>query len=215
MAATDGDLTQAGERIVRFIGTRMTSYGPVYFDSVQLRSLGIGDVGTSVSIHTTCILVGLENMRIGSNVRIDPFCTLIAAEGSIEIGSYVHIGGYSFLSGGEGIRIEDFAGLSQGVRVYSRSDDYSGETLTNPMVPERYRKVTKGPVRLDRHVIVGSGSVILPGVTVGEGTAIGAMSLVRKSLDPWGVYFGVPARRLRDRSKDLLEMERLFRQDDP
>ncbi|TGS72469.1 acyltransferase, partial [Mesorhizobium sp. M8A.F.Ca.ET.181.01.1.1] len=102
------------------------------------------------------------------------------------------VGGMCFLAGGGGIQMEDFSGLSQGVRVYSTSDDYSGAALTNPTVPREYLNMKIAPVRLGRHVIVGSGSVILPGCVLGEGVSVGAMSLVTKNLEPWGVYFGSP-----------------------
>jgi len=98
-------------------------------------------------------------------------------------------------------------GLSQGVKIYSKTDDYTGKHMTNPMVPERYTGVTGGTVTIGRHGIIGSGSVILPKVTVGEGSSVGALSLVTKSLDPWGVYFGCPVKRLKGRSKGLLELE--------
>lgn len=125
----------------------------------------------------------------------------------MEIGSHVHIAGWCYLSAGEGIRMDDFSGLSQGVRVYSMTDDYSGHHLTNPTVPAKFTGVTRGPVHISRHVVVGSGTVILPNVTIGEGSAVGALSLVTKSLDSWGVYFGCPAKRLRRRSQKLLELE--------
>ena len=58
-----------------------------------------------------------------------------------------------------------------------------------------------------RHVIIGSGSVVLPGVTIGEGSSVGALSLITKSLEEWGVYFGSPAKKIKSRRKDLLEQE--------
>jgi galactoside O-acetyltransferase len=111
------------------------------------------------------------------------------------------------MSAGDGIRLEVFSGISQAVRIYSSTDDYSGKQLKNPTVPEKYTGVTRGRVVLWRHVIIGSGSVILPGVTIGEGSAVEALSLVTKSLDPWGHYFGCPAKRLKHTSKQLLELE--------
>jgi acetyltransferase-like isoleucine patch superfamily enzyme len=109
--------------------------------------------------------------------------------------------------------MEDFCGLSQGVRIYTRNDDYTGQALTNPTVPAEYTRVTKGAVILKRHVLIGSGSIVLPGVTIGEGSSVGALSLVTMSLASWGVYFGCPVRRFYDRSKNLLELEREFRRD--
>jgi galactoside O-acetyltransferase len=82
--------------------------------------------------------------------------------------------------------------------------------MTNPMVPNQYTNVERGEVVLKRHVIIGSSSVILPGVTIGEGSAVGALSLVNKSLPDWGIFSGIPARRLRDRSQNLLKHESEF-----
>ena len=101
----------------------------------------------------------------------------------------------------------DFCNLSSRVSIYSSSDDYSGQTLTNPTVPDEFKNVTHAPVRLGRHVIVGSGSVILPGVSIGQGVAIGALSLVKQDCDEFGIYAGNPARRIKERSRALLELE--------
>jgi galactoside O-acetyltransferase len=89
-------------------------------------------------------------------------------------------------------------------------DDFLGIGLTNPTVPMEFRNVSHGPVKISKHSIVGVGSVIFPNVIVGEGCAIGAMTLVNKSIDPWGVYVGIPAIRIKDRSKNLLEKEKQF-----
>ncbi|MGY6128027.1 acyltransferase (plasmid) [Paraburkholderia strydomiana] len=180
---------------------------PGYWTEDELRQFGSPTVGSNVRVAKNCTVVGIENMTFGHDVRIDGPTVLSAPGGHIRIGSHVHIGGMCFLAGGGGIDLEDFSGLSQAVRVYSASDDYSGEALTNPTVPRQYLNVKVAPVRLGRHVIVGSGTVILPGCTIGEGTSVGAMSLVTKDLDPWGVYFGTPAKRLKARSRKLLRLE--------
>jgi len=162
----------------------------------------------NVPIAKSCTLVGMENISIGDNVRIDGYCSIIAAgTGYLNIGSYINIGGYCLLSAGNGIEIQVFYGLSHGSYIYSRSDDYSGKHLTNPTVPEQYTHIIKGAVTLGRHVIIGSGSIILPNITIGEGSAVGAHSLVTKDLDSLGIYIGSPAKRLKCRSKRLLELE--------
>lgn len=179
-----------------------------YYSRDELEGAGFKALGSNVSIARNCTLVGMENMSIGDNVRIDGYCSIIAAgTGYLDIGSYIHIGGYCLLSAGNGIVIQDFAGISHGSYLYSRSDDYSGKHLTNPTVPEKYTSIVKGPVTLGRHVIIGSGSILLPNVTIGEGSAVGAHSLVTKDLESWGIYIGSPAKRLKSRSKRLLELE--------
>ena len=185
----------------------MKVYGGRYLLSAEVASLGLRAVGTDVQIHSTCVMVGLENISIGDHVRIDAFSSLIAGNGRIAIGSHVHIAGYVFMSGSEGIELSDFVGISRGAGIYTSNDDYTGAALTGPTIPGEFLKLDAGPVRLGRHVVIGSASIILPGVTIAEGSTVGALSLVKTDLDAWGIYAGVPARRLRDRSRALLALE--------
>ncbi|MDN2583268.1 acyltransferase [Aquibium sp. ELW1220] len=185
----------------------MKIYGGGYLQREELLDLGIRSIGENVRVHEKAILVDVERIEFGSNVRIDAFCVLSAAGGSLRIGSYVHLASHADIYAGAGVVLEDFAGLSQGVRIYSVSDDYSGACLTNPTVPRGFLVPKAGCIRIGRHVIVGSGSVVLPGCSIGDGSAVGALSLVNRSLDPWGVYAGSPARRIRARSRKLLAAE--------
>jgi acetyltransferase-like isoleucine patch superfamily enzyme len=185
-------------------------FDPGYYDTAALRAMGFAAVGEHVRVAKNCTIIGLANIRLGDHVRIDGYSTLIAT-GGITIGSYVHIAGYCLLSGGDGIAMDDFSGLSHGVKLYSRTDDYGGDFLTNPTVPAEYLGVIGGKVTLGRHAIIGSNTVVLPGSTVAEGSSVGAQSLVKGALEPWGVYAGVPARRLKARSRKLLELEAQLR----
>lgn len=185
-----------------------------YFTEYDLKDAGFKKLGHNIRIAKNCTIVGNSNIEIGSNVRIDSYVSIIAnANGWVKIGSHVHIGGYCLLSAGSGIELADFSGLSQNVCIYTQTDDYSGNHLTNPTVPEKYTGVAKGAVILGRHVIIGSGSIILPNVKIEEGSSVGALSLVSKSLLPWGVYFGCPVKKLKDRSKKLLELEIALQQE--
>ena len=186
----------------------MKTYGGRYLDAAELRELGCPAVGVDVRVHSTCLLVGLENLSFGSHIRVDAFASLIAGDGHIRVGDHNHIAAYAFLSGAEGIDLGDFVGISAGARLYTRNDDYGGTALTGPTIPEEFLKIAKGRVTMGRHVVVGAGSIVLPGCAIAEGTTVGALSLVKSSLPEWGIYAGVPVRRLRDRSRDLLALER-------
>lgn len=184
-------------------------FDPGYFSEVDLKDAGFKSLGKNIQIAKNCTIIGLENISIGDNVRIDGYCSIIAAgSGYVRLGSFIHIGGYCLLSAGGGIVMDDFTCLSQGVHIHSRSDDYSGTNLTNPTVPEKYTGVVHGEVRLSKHVLIGSGSVVLPCVTIGEGSSIGAISLVNKSLGSWAIYAGCPVKKIKDRSMNLLVLER-------
>lgn len=140
-----------------------------------------------------------ENVIVGTNSIIDPF-VFFAMGKILLIKNNVHIGAFCSITGGETCIIESFSSMAIGSRIFTGSDDYTGWGFGNSTVPEKYRNIKRGPVKIERFVIIGSNSVILPGVTVGEGTSIGANSVITKNLEPWGVYIG--NRRVKDRDKE-------------
>lgn len=176
----------------------------------QIQSMGFASVGQNVQISDRASFYGIGKIHIGDHVRIDDFCILSAGEGGIHIGNYIHIACYTSLIGGGRITLSDFSNLSSRVSIYSSNDDYSGSTMTNPMVPDNLKNVQHAPVYIGRHVIVGSGSVVLPGTVLGDGSAVGALSLVTSNCEEFGIYAGTPAKRISNRSKNLLELEREF-----
>jgi galactoside O-acetyltransferase len=108
--------------------------------------------------------------------------------------------------------LEDFTGLSSGVRIFTGSESYSGEWLTNPTIPKEYRGPVRSFVLIKKHAVIGANTVILAGVTIGEGAAIGANSLITRDIQPWSINAGSPARILRQRSKErILELEEKLR----
>lgn len=180
------------------------------YSKEELLKLGFAKLGENVSISTKASFYGIERISIGNNVRIDDFCVLSAGEGGIEIGNFIHVAVYSSIIGAGTVILQDFCNISSRVSIYSSNDDYSGEYMTNPTVESKYTNVTQADVKIGKHVIVGCGSVILPGTTVGEGVALGAMTLVNKSLQEWGVYAGQPAKYIKPRSNALLKYEHNF-----
>lgn len=176
----------------------------------QLNDMGFAALGSNVLISDKASIYGAQHIKIGNNVRIDDFCVLSAGEGGIEIGNCVHIAVFSLLIGAGNITISDFAGISSRVSIYSSNDDYSGRFLTNPTVPAEYTNVTHADVYLGKHVIIGSGCVVLPGVTLYEGVAVGALSLVSKDCEAFKVYSGIPAKALKNRKRDLEVLEAEF-----
>lgn len=173
----------------------------------EIERMGFASLGLNVLISDRASFYNCERIALGSNVRIDDFCVLSAGAGGIEIGNFVHIAVYSSLMGAGRIILCDYSGLSARVSVYSSSDDYSGAVMTNPMVPAEFTRVTHADVVLRKHVIVGAGSVILPGVTLEEGVSVGALSLVNRDCQAFGMYAGIPARRVKERQRGLLAME--------
>jgi acetyltransferase-like isoleucine patch superfamily enzyme len=179
----------------------------------ELQRLGFRTLGRNVLIHPTVVIVDCSAVSIGDHVRIDPFCVLSAKR--IDIGSYVNISSHSALLGRAQVTLEDFSSTAPGAKILTSNDDFLGQGLVGAVVPEALRGARHGDVTIRRHGIVGAGSIVLPGVTIGEGSTVGALSFVKRSLEPWGVYAGVPVRRIRDRAKDVIALEEeLMRQAD-
>ena len=181
---------------------------PGYFTETDLSQLGFKSLGTNILIARDSIFVGVENISIGSNVRIDSNVTFASISGVLTIGDYVHIGGGSHINCTGGVSIGDFVAISQGVKIYSASDDYSGEFMTNPTVPKNLRRDQIGEIKIARHVIIGSGSVVLPGVHLAEGAAIGALSVVKGDVPEFAIFAGTPAKFIRKRSRNVLDLSR-------
>lgn len=213
----NGDKVIGGEAVIKYAGDKTETdrksqkkKNTTFYTEEELKGLGLKKYGSNVLISRNALLYTPELLEVGDNVRIDDFTTI---SGRVVLGDYIHIAQFCGLYGGtEGIVMENFSGLSSRVVIYATSNDYSGESLTNPTVPEKYKAADKNAaVRLCKHVIVGAGCVILPGVTLGEGSSIGALTLCTKSLAPWGVYAGSPARKIKERSMKLLELEAALR----
>lgn len=182
-----------------------------FYSSKELAEIGLAKYGYNVLISKKASIYNPSKISIGNNVRIDDFCVLSAGEGGIEIGEYIHIAVFCSLMGAGKIVLGDFSNLSSRVSIYSSNDDYSGEHMTNPMVPREFTGVTHADVLIGKHSIIGSGSVVLPGVILEEGVSVGALSLVNKNCFTLGIYVGVPARRIGDRKRRIFDLEMQFR----
>lgn len=170
----------------------------------QLQAMGFKHLGVDVKISDKASIYNCDLIEIGDYSRIDDFCVV---SGRVTIGRNVHIAVFNNVAGGElGVTMEDFSGLAYGCHVFSQSDDYTGKSMTNPTVPAQFKSETKAPVVIGRHVIVGTSSIVMPGVTLAEGCSVGAMSWITKSTEPWG-FILVFRQTYKNRSKKLLELE--------
>lgn len=181
----------------------------IFFDLDKLKSCG-----KNVIIGKTVRIRYPELVEIGDNVIIDDF-TYISTQ--LIIHDNVHISSGSKIIGGRGALVEmkEFSTLAPNVILSAGSDDYVGGVAT-PMVPTEYKgDVIIGNIILNKHCIVGAGSVVLPNITFHEGACVGALSLANKDLDAWKLYVGVPARYIKDRNKkQILKFESQLKNQD-
>ncbi len=173
-----------------------------FLNAQELAQLGLKNFGENVLISDKASIYNPHQISIGSHVRIDDFCIL---SGEITLGSHIHIGAYCALYGKFGIQMDDYSGLSPRCTLFSASDDFGGNFLISPMVPDEFTNVTGGLIHIHHYVQIGANTVILPDVTIHEGVAVGAMSLVKHNLEPWGIYAGAPTKRLKEREKGCLK----------
>lgn len=177
----------------------------------EVTAIGFAMVGSDVRISRHALFFSPERIQIGDHCRIDAFAILSAGFPGLQIGSHVHISAYSGFFGRAAIDVGDFSTFAPRCVVYSSNDDYSGQTLTNATVADELRGSQDAPVSIGSHVIVGSGSVILAGVTIGDSSAVGALSLVKDDVEPFSIVAGIPARVIAQRARDHVALaERLL-----
>lgn len=178
------------------------------FNEHDGRRFNFRDCGEDVRIYEWVRILDADRISVGSHVIVDDFVFLDGG-GSLTIGSHVHIASYVGIIGGGSVVLEDFVGLATGTRLVSGTDIMDGSGLTGPTIPDRWRAVHRGSIHIGRHAVLGANVVVHPDVTIGEGTIVGSQSLVNKSLPPWSICFGVPARVVRERdSTTVHEFER-------
>lgn len=169
--------------------------------------MGFKSIGNNVLISDKASFYNPGEISIGSNVRIDDFCIL---SGKITLGNFIHISAYTAMYGRFGIVMDDYTGLSPRCSLFSASDDFGGDYLISPMVSSEFTNVTGGAIHLHRFSQIGAGTIILPNVTINEGVAVGAMSLVKSNLKEWTIYAGIPVLEVKARKRGLLKKMKII-----
>lgn len=183
-----------------------------FYSSDELKKIGFKKIGNNIKISRFSRIYQPEKISIGNHVRIDDFCYIVGGK-EIIIHDFVHIPTQCILNGYGGIEMHDFSGLAYGVRLISASDDYSGKSMTSPLIPDKFKQISSGKIVLEKYVLIGTNSIVLPNVTLREGTSVGAMTLIKQSTEPWSIYVGVPGKKISERSKQMIQMEYKFLKD--
>jgi acetyltransferase-like isoleucine patch superfamily enzyme len=173
----------------------------------ELTAAGVLKIGNNVRISSDVIIHNPHKLRIGDNVRIDTQCVLVCGKEGISIGNNVHIGAGCYYYGNSGaIILEDYTCTSAKCCLYTANDDYTNGYAANSCVDEKLKKLDIGSIILNRHVLVGCQSIILPGVTLAYGTSVGSHSLVKKSTERFDIVAGNPAKVIGKRKNIYLNL---------
>ena len=170
-----------------------------YYTSAELRRMGFAKVGENVRIERSCVIVNPAHISIGHDVIIDQFTFLIGGQAGVRIGSWIHIAGHNLLGGNAGLEIADFCNIAAGSKLITASDNFGGDYLIGPAAPPEHVDIKTEKIVLEENTILGVGTVVLPGCRCAEGTATGANTVIVKSTEPYGIYVGSPAQRIKDR----------------
>jgi galactoside O-acetyltransferase len=173
--------------------------------------LAFAAVGHPITLYPHCVFIASERIHLGSHVVVSEFTCIHGGRGTV-IGSFVHVASHSSIAGGGACILEDFVGLSTGVRLITGSELVRGEGLTNPTIPAAFRAVRRSFVHLGRHAFLATNVIVHPGVTIGEGAVIGSGSIVTRDVEPWTINLGTPARPVgtRDARKIKVLEARLY-----
>ena len=172
-----------------------------------MRDYKFREVGENVVIYDPVTLIKPENMVLRNNILISEYAYVAAGLG-LHIGNFIHIATHSSISGGGLCVLEDFVGICAGARIITGSEDITGKGIASPLVPDKFRPALRSYVHCKKHSFISTNTVILPGVTLGEGSVVGSGSVVTKDLEPWGIYIGSPAKRMKDRPKEkIIQLE--------
>jgi acetyltransferase-like isoleucine patch superfamily enzyme len=181
-----------------------------FLSAAEIQEIGFRHAGEGLRISRRAVFFAPERISIGRETRIDAFCALSAGAGGLTIGRNVHLSAHNVVVGQARVDIGDFCTVSVRCSIFSSNDDYAGAAMANPTVPDRYRLAVDLPVRLEDHVIIGAGSVVLCGVTIGQSAAVGALSLVKRDVPAFAIVAGAPARVIGERHRGHLDACREF-----
>lgn len=152
-------------------------------------------IGEDVRINNSSQITRPELVELGNHISID-MCVYMSV--SAKIGDYIHIAPHvSIIGGADSLLVmENFSAIATGSKIICASDDFK-EGFLCPFIPLEYRKVINKPIIFKRFTASGANSVVMPGVTLAEGSVLGANSLLTHDTEPWTIYVGSPARPLK------------------
>lgn len=159
-------------------------------------------IGEDVRIDDMCRITRPNLVELGNHIAID-MC--VYASTQMVLGDYIHIAPHVSIIGGAESKLVmgHFSAIGSGSKILCGSDDFE-HGIIGPFIPDEFRKVMLTTVTFEDHACLGVNCVVMPGVTLAEGSVVGSNSVVTKDTEPWTVYVGSPARPIKKRNKEFI-----------
>lgn len=183
--------------VVYWVITNMR--GLPHFTGMYARSLyyrrKLGGMGSNVLIEQNVFFAYPKSVFLSEFSYIDKGVMILSKRA--KVGRRVHIAPRVFISGGDEFEIESYAGIATNVNIITATEVLKdGARCSGPMVSAHQRDVFRGKVLVRREAFIGANATILPGVTVAEGSVVGAGVTITKSTEAWGVYAGFRSKKI-------------------
>ncbi len=146
-------------------------------------------LGRGCKIHADASVDATRSpgVSFGDKVTLNRYAYVQGGNGGVRLGDRVEINNFSIVNGMGGVDIGDDTLIGPGVRIISYQHRHArGATIRSQPVDAR-------PIRIGRDVWLGANSIILAGVTIGDGAVVAAGAVVREDVPAYAVVAGVPA----------------------
>jgi len=163
----------------------------------------VGYCGVGVKLYPLCKMIHPQNAKLDDHCQIMDFAFIDAGK-SLIIGKYSTVTWHCLIEGGANTVIGDRVFIGPGSKVLTSTYELDGYYAIEH-IPEEARATRYGDITINNDAYIGANSVVLPGVTIGEGAVVGACSLVNRNLKPWGIYYGNPVKLIGMREKPTEE----------
>lgn len=138
-----------------------------------------------------------SKVTFGNRCRVSPLVIFETQNGNIRLGNNVSVNSHTIMYGHGGISIGNDVRIACHVAIFSADHIFDDPNATTYSQGLRAKETSIG-----NDVWIGSGAKILYGTVIPDGCVIGANSVVKGTLEPYGVYVGAPARKVKSRLPD-------------
>lgn len=151
--------------------------------------LKLGRLGNGSFIRSRTRIIGNpRRIRIGNNFKVYEDCIIAVGKGEIEIGDNGLLGVGTYINcGNEKLKIGNGVAIAPFCKIFTYSHHYNS---TNGII-NTYKT---GDVTIEDNVLIGTNSIVLPGITIGRSSIVAANSLIIKDIEPHSIVGGSPAK---------------------